>query len=609
MASAADIERIRGSLDTSQIKHWRSIITLIVFILTNIIVLIPFTIPIHVPRLLLRAISKALESLCIAAPKSDSRSNGSSAFVRVNVPMNFVTAPLIANLFLLAILAIGRTEVHDGIIGANNIAPYDIMLFFVSLAYIAISIDASGLIRYMAYRVLKSGGNAGYRLYLSLYTFFFVLTAGIGNDPIILSGTPFLAYMTRVSANIAHPRAWIYAQFAVANIASAILVSSNPTNLVIAGAFSIKFINYSANIVVPTVVTGIVLFPALVYVVFRDESLVPKRIEMHQLSEEEQGRKPVNPNVPKAITESTGVNAEDPPEKVLPLNEIMNPYLDKVGATVAASILAITLITLLVIHAFWITSPAAIVTFCFDIVWGWMNRHESRQIATEHRTNTGMVSSAVPGDDEEKHAAGRTTSSPTAEPTAQPITQLQERRTLSSIVAARWNWFHITFPTAATVLTHLPIALIPFAFCMFILVQALVTKGWVPVFAYGWDAWVNKTGTVGAIGGMGFISVLLCNVTWQDIHTMNDTAISNRTFWATVYSMVIGINYGAFSVAFSASLAGLLWRDILQRKFIYVRSRDFVRYNLPIIAIAMVVGCTVLIGQVYIVRDDSRYDA
>ncbi|CAI6333254.1 unnamed protein product [Periconia digitata] len=634
MASPADLERIRGTLDTSQIKHWRSIITLVVFILTNINVLFPFTFPIYVPRVILSALFKTLESLRITARKNDSRSKGNSTFVRVTMPMNFVTTPLIANLFLLAILAIGRTEVHDGIIGANNIAPYDIMLFFVSLAYIAISIDASGLIRYMAYRVLKSGGDAGYRLYLSLYAFFFVLTAGIGNDPIILSGTPFLAYMTRVSANIAHPRAWIFAQFAVANIASAILVSSNPTNLVIAGAFSIKFINYSANIVVPTVVTGVLLFPALLYIVFRDQSLIPKRIEMHQLSEEEQERKPVNPNIPEAITETGGDNAEDPPEKVLPLNEIMNPYLDKVGATVAASILAVTLITLLVvnavtqnghaIHAFWVTTPAAVVTFCFDLVWGWMNRHESRKIASERRTDNAMVSPTATTD-EEKIAEGQITSPRTNEPASQPVSHQEQPRTLSTIIAARWNLFHITFPTAATVLTHLPLALIPFAFCMFILVQALVTKGWVPVFAYGWDAWVNKTGTVGAIGGMGFISVILCNFagtnigtaillsrvvqSWQDIHTLNNIPISNRTFWATVYSMVLGVNYGAFSVAFSASLAGLLWRDILQRKFIYVRSRDFVRYNLPIIAITMVVGCSVLIGQVYIVRDDSRYDA
>lgn len=68
-------------------------------------------------------------------------------------------------------------------------------------------------------------------------------------DPIILSGTAFLAYMTRAASNIRNPRAWITAQFAVANISSAILVSSNPTNLVLAGAFDIKFIDYTVNMV------------------------------------------------------------------------------------------------------------------------------------------------------------------------------------------------------------------------------------------------------------------------------------------------------------------------------------------------------------------------
>lgn len=71
-------------------------------------------------------------------------------------------------------------------------------------------------------------------------------------DPIILSGTAFLAYMTRAASNVLNPRAWIHAQFAVANISSAILVSSNPTNLVLAGAFDIKFIDYTVNMVSPT---------------------------------------------------------------------------------------------------------------------------------------------------------------------------------------------------------------------------------------------------------------------------------------------------------------------------------------------------------------------
>jgi len=95
---------------------------------------------------------------------------------------------------------------------------------------------------------------------------------------------------------------------------------------------------------------------------------------------------------------------------------------------------------------------------------------------------------------------------------------------------------------------------------------------------------------------------------WVEIHERSGVPIMQRTFWATVYSMAIGVNYGAFSAAFSASLAGLLWRDILARKHIHVRRLEFARVNLPIIAIAMTVGCTVLIGQIYIIRSNSPYD-
>jgi Na+/H+ antiporter NhaD/arsenite permease-like protein len=106
-------------------------------------------------------------------------------------------------------------------------------------------------------------------------------------------------------------------------------------------------------------------------------------------------------------------------------------------------------------------------------------------------------------------------------------------------------------------------------------------------------------------------AILLSRViqAWQQIHNTNGIPISDRTFWATVYSMALGVNYGAFSAAFSASLAGLLWRDILSRKHIEVRSLDFARVNLPIIAIAMTVGCVVLVGEVYIFRDDSPYNS
>jgi Na+/H+ antiporter NhaD/arsenite permease-like protein len=71
--------------------------------------------------------------------------------------------------------------------------------------------------------------------------------------------------------------------------------------------------------------------------------------------------------------------------------------------------------------------------------------------------------------------------------------------------------------------------------------------------------------------------------------------------------MALAVNYGAFSTAFSASLAGLLWRDILARKKIFVSARSFVWVNLPIITLTMVVGLVVLIGEVYLTRSTDPY--
>lgn len=105
-------------------------------------------------------------------------------------------------------------------------------------------------------------------------------------------------------------------------------------------------------------------------------------------------------------------------------------------------------------------------------------------------------------------------------------------------------------------------------------------------------------------------TILLSRViqAWQEIHRQNGVPISNRTFWATVYSMALGVNYGAFSLAFSGALAGLLWRDILDKKHIHVRNLEFARVNLPMIVFTMIVGSVVLLGEVYIMRGEEPYD-
>ncbi|KAK4459837.1 putative arsenite efflux transporter ArsB-like protein [Cladorrhinum samala] len=652
-----------SSPKTADITDWRSIVTLVVFVITNVIVLFPFHVPLYIPRWLSNAFIDAAASCRIIGPRHKNQSgenaDAHSSWVRLSLPLNIVTAPLIADLFLLAILAIGREEVKGGTLGADHIEPLDIMIFFITLAYIAISIDASGLIRYLAFKVLSWGGKYGHRLFFYLYVFFFGLGTFVGNDPIILSGTAFLAYMTRVSSNIVHPRAWIYTQFAVANISSAILVSSNPTNLVLAGAFGIKFIEYTAHMIVPVITTAIVLFPFLLYIVFASPKLIPISIDMRTLPEEAKQRKPVNPNIPHARgTAEQEEDSQSEQGKLLSLEEIMNPFLDKRGAAFGGIIMAVTLITILAINAarssigavqvYWITLPAAVAVLIWDISFGWLHRHETREIARKGREQlelarlekerndlaaggnpvegAGTNSEAeVPESqssvtDKEKDAgvvASTTTTTPNL--------NRQNRTTLASRARDAYRWSQETFPTATAVLSHLPYALVPFAFSMFVLVQALKTKGWVEVFARGWDRWVAKTGTVGAIGGMGFLSVILCNFSgtnigttillcrviqeWREMYRLGKTVevITDRTFWATVYSMAVGVNYGAFSTALSASLAGLLWRDILAKKHIHVRRLDFARVNMPIIAIAMTVGCAVLIGEMYLIKKDVPY--
>lgn len=530
------------------------------------------------------------------------------AFKKLRFPLNFITAPIIADLLLLAVSAIGRKEVKDGTIGTAHIHPLDIMLFFITLAYIAISIDASGLIRWLAFKVLGWGGDVGHRLFFYLYAFFFSLGSFIGNDPIILSGTAFLAYMTRVSKNITDPRAWIYSQFAVANISSAILVSSNPTNLVLAGAFNIKFIVYTANMVVPAVVTGIGLFPFLLYIVFNEPGLIPPKIDRWTLPEPENPdsapRQPVNPNIPNARGPDARLIVNDEGEEMesnlqLSLEELLNPFLDKGGAAFGAVVMAATLITVLALNAaststgqypvFYVTLPAAFIVFAWDFFFDWSRRDETRKLAREGREriererssrlselaeNTQHVS--IPEDvthDSTKNpelsipAITRTEATPRASqaptPAATPPSPPNDHTeaasagksleksitlgegametqptstkptTLVSLCKQCFKWLHETFPTVIAVFSHLPLALVPFAFAMFVLVQALVSKGWVRVFAYGWGHWVGKTGSIGAVGGMGFLSVILCNVCAPECHPSIDInfAVRRHQHW------------------------------------------------------------------------------
>ncbi|KAF9518505.1 hypothetical protein BS47DRAFT_259850 [Hydnum rufescens UP504] len=508
---------------TPNVHGYKSILTLVMFLLTNLMVVFPFHVSVRIPGFIVYRLRRFLKS------------------AKVLVPFNFITMPPIVVLLLLGIGTIGRKELHDGIIGAGgyarrvcNIAstnrslvcrikPIDIMALFLSLAYISLSLDASGLLRFLAFWVLKKGGSQGRRLYFLLYTFFFVSGLLIGNDPVILSGTAFLAYMTRV-AGIIPPTAWIYAQFAVANISSAVLVSSNPTNLVLAGAFNISFIIYAVNVIIPVLFTAAILFPFLLYFTFASSTLIPRSI-----------------NIGSRGHDSDGNDQAD----------LRSALIDKRGAIFGCILLVITLAILLVTSAtglhvgvYAITVPAATIMLVRDTIHDYTLHLERRDSSDEGikaqgtpddaATALAMTSTDPRSQYEDRHSnqdvvrmidpchdihslspAPLLSYPPTIGLATKPLAVSGD---LSSFIQHWLRALSDTFPTVSSVMVHIPFALLLFAFSMFVLVQGLSSQGWVEILAQWWSAWVHKTGSIGAVAGMAsFPSVCATLVSLFDL--------------------------------------------------------------------------------------------
>lgn len=57
---------------------------------------------------------------------------------------------------------------------------------------------------------------------------------------------------------------------------------------------------------------------------------------------------------------------------------------------------------------------------------------------------------------------------------------------------------------------------------------------------------------------------------------------------------------------FSASLAGLLWRDILAHKGLTVRALEFVRWNVAPLGVTMAVACLVVAGEVCVMFKEGE---
>jgi Na+/H+ antiporter NhaD/arsenite permease-like protein len=269
-------------------------------------------------------------------------------------------------------------------------------------------------------------------------------------------------------------------------LASAVLISSNPTNLVFSGAFSLSFVTYTSSVALPFLAAALAVYIYLSMVLFRSVEYIPPSIELS----------------------GGGVGGDG-----LGIDRPSTALIDKAGAIFGSILLMMTLgaltgTTTIGVPVWQVAVPAAAMMLSRDLWRDWRCHRAHQALAKEQGVEQLTVPPTVHPEIELQDlpfSASRSNS-------RSPVCHSTRQWVLSTVLS---TWAHSlvqTFPTVHAVHRQLPLSLVPFAFLIFILVQGLASQGWVHVFARWWGAWVDKTGVVGAVGGMMIGSGLLCNV-------------------------------------------------------------------------------------------------
>lgn len=255
-----------------------------------------------------------------------------------------------------------------------------------------------------------------------------------------------------------------------------VLVSSNPTNLVISSASKINFIYFSGWTILPALISSLVLYPLLMFRYFRatNPTLVPRLLETPD---------------------------------VYPRGELK----DVRGAIFKACLLASTLIALIVssvlvkgLYVWWVTLPAAVIAFVRDISHDIKHGRAPQEFEEDLQDDTQNLN----GNGVELKDLSRNHDTSRESGVDEDVqTGNHQRVTLPSMTRK----FARRLPTVYSVVTRLPWPLLPFAFSFFILVESLSSSGWITVWA-GWMSDVVQNNDVAAIFFVGFICILLCNV-------------------------------------------------------------------------------------------------
>ncbi len=389
-----------------------------------------------------------------------------------------------------------------------------------------------------------------------------------------------------------------------ANTASAVLVSSNPTNILITGSFGLNYLTgFTKWTVLPSVVPAVLNY-GVIFFMFRKS--IPKTIIPLQ---------------------------EDPWSKLR----------DRIGAVFLTTLMLVTVAVLVgtsfvpghAVEVWMVTAPAGILAFMYNVISDWRDTNagkrkvsgQKQDLAAEAETtdrtgsnisqqdaqltNVGELR-ALPPPRSHQHELLPTKASPSPLRSPENEKPSSHKPNLLSLRAV----FSSHFPSTTQTLARLPIPLLPFAMCEFIMVRGLAQRGWIHVFAHGFShICTTPASTVFFLGF--FTAAILCPLAGTNIgatiilvEILRDPAFTQsqavledkRVLLGAVYSVALGSNLGAFSFTFAGSLAGLLWRGLLRDSKVgrvEVSQWRFAKVNALPLVVQTGVACAIIWGELY----------
>ena len=198
---------------------------------------------------------------------------------KLNISLYWVIA-LIGAVILLIVKHEHLPAVGQAMIASTAINPLKILVLFISMTVLSIFLDELGFFRYLASAILKKAKTGQLKLFIYLYIMVSVLTMFTSNDIIILSFTPFICYFSK-NAKI-DPIPFLAAEFVAANTWSMALIIGNPTNIYLATASGINFLEYLKVSILPTLAAGGVAF-LMLFLLFRKKLRAPIEGEAEEI--------------------------------------------------------------------------------------------------------------------------------------------------------------------------------------------------------------------------------------------------------------------------------------------------------------------------------------